>query len=309
MALDRYARYGQQDPGEPQTSDELIARGKRRRDGGGGSSSDRKPLGVPAGYTATVERSWTPSPGRSGRVNLAAGRYMAEQGPRYFTGDEWKPAQRPTGSIVAMQQALVVAGYIGADDSFLLGVWDTPTRKAYSRLLEDANAACITDEAMLTRAAQGMPIGGGGSGGQGGGGGTHIDPRTGEVVEDQYMPPPLALQVPNFEDSRKVIRSAVIDKLGQGWSQQQIDDLARDYQWRVMQSQTDAYRQETQRGREIFEAGRSDLNQITTVAAPTAQTFAEEEAQRRDPGGYQAAMIANDFAPAFFEAVGAGGIY
>lgn len=297
--------------------DDRPTRGGRRTTTGSRDESYRAasrtgtPLGVPKDYSASVQRSWTPSPGRSGRVDLGALRYTHEQAPRYFDGDEWKPAGESTDSIVERQQKLVLAGYLDPDAGFALGRWDGPTRKAYQYLLEDANAAGITADMMLYRAAQSVPIGGEG-GGRGRGGGFTIDPETGELVpipEEQFVAPAFEVQVPNRDDVRRVVRDASINKLGIALSEKEIDDIARIYGWKVMAVQADAYSQEVERMRQEFEfeQGRGPApttKQITSVEAPSWETVAEEEFKRRDPGGYQATQLA-DYSEAFFEAIGA----
>jgi hypothetical protein len=282
----------------------------------GGTESRGGPLGVPKGYTAAVQRSWTPSPGRSGRVNTGALRYTYEQRPRYMDGDEWRPATRAVDEIVEMQQKLVIAGYLDANDGFRLGMWDGPTRTAYRYLLEDSNASGLDADTMLYRAAQGIEIGGGGGGAGGGGGGRGrggymIDPETGELIpipQEQFIAPPMQVRTTNPDDLRRVFRSAVIDKLGVGWSQKEIDELVQAYNWKELQVQADAYRQEVARMEQEFnyELGgpKPTTKQITSVDVASPEAFIEEEARRRDPGGFQATQMAEDYAPAFFDALG-----
>lgn len=309
--LRRPRRVGDENP---TASDEINAGAPSARGGGGGTSATEaekrglKPLGVPKDYTATVGRMWTPSPGRSGRVERDALRYLAEQGPRYFQGDEWRPASYGPDSIAERQRALVLAGYIGAQDRFRLGAWDATTRKAYKALLEDSNAAGVTEDQMIRMRAQGMEVGvgpggaGGGTdgGGGGGGGGTYIDPVTGELVEAPYQAPPLELKLPNKQDVRSVFRSAIIDKLGEGWSQEQIDAMADQYINQVRQLQVDAYQQEVARDRDLFETGTTKRNTITSIDAPSAETFVEDQLMKTHPVEAQAQGVVD----LFFENMG-----
>lgn len=298
----------------------------RGRTGGSSRRSGRSrgsPLGVPKDYTARTSRYSARYAGRDPSylqympTRPGAARETIEQTPRYMEGDEWKPASESVDRIIERQQKLVIGGYLDPDDGFALGRWDGATRKAYQFLLEDANAAGVTADVALYRAAQSIPIGGGGGGGEDGegggrgrGGGWTIDPETGELVqipEEQFVPEPLRLQLPNMDDLRAVFRSAIVDKLGVGMSQSQINEMANAYVAQVTKVQKDAYSQMVARDRELFETGTTDINQITEVDLPNPDIFVEEEARRRDPAGFQATQVAEDYAPAFFEALGGYG--
>lgn len=260
---------------------------------------DRKPIGVPKGYTVPVQRSWTPSPGRSGRVDLAAGRYMVDQGPRYMAGDEWKPANNSPAGIAEAQKMLAAAGLL---KDWRYGVWDEPTRKAWIKVLGYANSRGITDRMALIELASAPRSEGGGTDG---GGQWTVDENGNPVfVEEGFQAPPLQLKLPNKQDVERVLRSSVIEKLGEGWDQQQIGDLADMYIAKVRGVQEDAYRQEIDRMEDEFYGREGASEPITTVEAPSLETFAEDELRRRDPGGFEATQVAEDYAPAFFAALG-----
>jgi hypothetical protein len=266
-----------------------------------GGTTGRKPLGVPEDYTTLVGRSWTPSPGRSGRVNLPALRYTAAQRPRYMEGDEWRPASQGPESIANLQTALVVAGYIDATTRIRLGSWDETSREAYADLLSDANAAGMTVEMMLNERAMTMDVGGE----DGGPGGFHIDPNTGQPVPNEFVPPhALPLKLPSREDLRAVTRDVIIDRLGEGWSQEEIDKLVDNFIGMAQGRAQEAYQAEVARERQAWETGQPITNVAVDLDIPTAEAFAENEARRRDPGGFEATQVAEDYFPAFIDALG-----
>ena len=265
----------------------------------GGASSDRDALGVPEGYTVPRVRTGQYSE-RGAQTAAALGRTpgtIKDQGPRYFDGDEFTPAALSPAAIGRLQAALSNAGLLS---DFRYGVWDQESRAAYKSLLEEANASGLTAEAMLSRRQQSVDIGGGGSGG---GGGWSVDPETGEPIAPQFTPPPLELRLSNKDDLRRVFRTAVIDKIGKGWSQAQIDELVDAYNWQEIRVQQEAYQSEVDRMRAEFE-GAPSTEPIVNVDMQSPETFLDEEVRRRDPAGVQATDIAEDYAPAFFQALG-----
>lgn len=257
--------------------------------------SERKPLGgVPSDYTVPIRmprpdfRSMSPA---ALERWTQVGHKPIEQGPRYFDGSEFAPAQLDPASIRALQADLVRAGLL---TNFRAGIWDSASVKAYQELLGMANQYGLTDQAMLAHVVQnGVPVdfGGGGEGGQGGG-------------------PGLGIRTTNKDDLRRVFRAAVIDMLGQGWSQAQINELVDAYNWKEIQVQVDAAGQqaaamEAQLG--SLETGEPvDVSQFAGPAqdVESPETFLEDEVRRRDPMGVQATDIAEDYAPAFFAALG-----
>lgn len=293
------------------------------------SSTDRKrhPLGVPDDYRL---RDYSKPPGLGGPGGLmgAANRALYRGGgggltgatnrildrgrfatiePRYFDGDEWKPASRDPDSIVDMQRSLVIAGFLSPTDSFRLGAWDEPTRDAYKSLLEYANASGLTADVALQRYAEGTPppggTGGGGGSGQGGssGPGSYFDPITGEWVTEKFKPPPLELRTSNKEDLRRVMRSAVIDKLGEGWSQAQIDELVDAYNWEEIRTQKDAYDQQVAGMEDEFYGREPSTKPITQVDVASPETFLEDELQKRDPVGVQEGQVVQELVPSVLQ--------
>jgi hypothetical protein len=276
---------------------------------GAGPSRDTgpKPLGVPAGYSVPAVRM----PGYSHGFSYGQGRYpgavprprLVEQGPRYVDGDEWRPAAQGPESITEIQRALTMAGYLGPRDRFRLGAWDETTRNAYRSLLEEANASGLNADAMAAQRAASFDVGGSGQDEGDGAGGYSIDPNTGELVPPQFVPPPLELRTTSKADLARLFRGVVIDKLGEGWSQAEINELVDAYNWREIQVQKDAYDEEVARQRAEFMGEAPSSEPITMVDVESPETFVENELMRRDPESFQAGQIANDYAPAFFSAL------
>lgn len=311
MARDRYARQRQSDDDPP-----VFRPGSKSKDSD--RESDRpKPLGVPEGYKT---QSYSPFRYTGGFDNYLAqkdpehfkapgvgqGR-MIERGPRYNEGDEWKPANNSPAGIAEAQKYLAAAGLL---EDWRWGVWDEATRKAWAEVLGYANSRGITDQMALQELATAPPSGGGGgggsAGGSGGGGGEWTVDENGNPVQvqPQFVPPPLQIRLPSREDVGRVLRHSVIDLLGMGWSQAEIDELTDLYMSKVREPQEAAYAQEVDRMEDEFYGRPGQSEPITTVEAPSLETFAEDELRRRDPAGFGATQVAEDFAPAFFSALG-----
>lgn len=285
-------RRPQQDPDDVgRRVDESFSGSRGTRTSGGGSSSReddsrsaRTPLGVPDDW-----RTPRPQSDYRGMSANAAERWQqngATRGPRYFEGDQFKPAQSGRDSIILKQRALLLGGYLYGD--FTLGRWDPATVDAYKTLLEEANAAGVTAEEQLTAAAQGIPIGGGGEGSRGG---AMIDPATGEIITPQFVPPPLEISTTNRADLERVFEGASQNMLGVALPRDQIRRMAEAYNWVEIQAQKDAYDQEVNRMRQEFEMGVSGgagmgqpgQQQITKVSAPTPETFILDKLREERP--------------------------
>jgi hypothetical protein len=208
------------------------------------AGSTKTPIGVPEDYTALVP----PDPRSS---NIASG-YGYELGPskvnpRYFDGDEYKPAQLNPASIAELQRQMVEVGLLG--NTFRLGVWDSASVAAYRDLLSFANGSGLSDRQALLRYSAGEQVG----------------------TESQRAP--LIVQKSNPEELRRVFRQAVIDQLGQGWDQNRINGLVTAYQAEEERVQRQAYDMELTGG------------SITNIPSPEA--FIESKVMEQDPGGVQ----------------------
>lgn len=293
------------------------------RGGGGGTPQRGEPLGVPRGYVATVERRYSPNwqypyvltrPMQPGMARIRD----YEQAPRYFDGMQYAPASEPVEDIIEKQRLMVIAGILDPSDGFMLGVWDPTTVDAYTTLLEYANQSGLTADQALRRWAESPGTMGGGAGrnGEGGGGDFTID-ENGNIVpfEETFVPPPLEVRTTNKDDLRRVFRQAVINSLGRGWSDEQINELVEAYNWKEIAVQQEAYQHEVDIMERDFLGERTEGGETLVpssaardVFMPSPETYIEDEARRRDPAGFQATQIAEDYAPRFFEALAGFGL-
>jgi hypothetical protein len=270
---------------------------------GGGSGVRGTLLGVPKGYE--TERAGQPHPGMSIPQYAHGYNYRTHSwgtqpadSTRYVEGDEVKPANKPTDDIIEMQRKLVMAGYLSSTAGFGLGKWDNRTMAAYKNLLEDANRQGLDADSTLRRAIEngGMQIGGKT-------GRFTIDPETGEIVPISFVPPNLPpLQAPNRADLIRVFTAATADKLGQALPPDQIAQMADAYRMISLQPQVEQNNYAIAQARAEFE-GTNPPQAPVIESAPTAEGFAQDEAKRRDPGGYEATQ-AYGYAQEFFDALG-----
>jgi hypothetical protein len=283
--------------------------------GGGGPSSEppgeppgdededeRQPLGVDRDYRAVVPREPSSFAGSARQVEgwSAGGAGPGtphEVGPRYWDDDQFKPAQGSPDAIVQLQQDMVRAGLISSGARVRLGTWDMVSITAYEQLLGLANVNGIPANMMLDRLIAGSAEGSG----------LAIDPRTGEVIEGGggFVPPEaLPVRLPSRDDMRAVTRAAVIDALGQGWSQDQIDGFVDNYYAYAQSQAQTAYNQEVERQRAAFESGQPTTNVNVELDMTSPEVALDETLRRDEPNAYAAGQIANEFAPAFFQALG-----
>src|SRR5262245_31727564 len=124
--------------------------------GGGGSSGGRSPLGVTDDY----EAPHTPVQDTGTQYRIGD---TIPQKPRYFEGDEWKPAAMSPEGIAYEQRRLLNAGFLSPTDGIRLGFWDDATRKAYKEALSAANASGLDYDHLLIQASKAVPVGGSGS--------------------------------------------------------------------------------------------------------------------------------------------------
>lgn len=304
-------------------TDKLKRFARGRTSGGGGrptynpsgSGSDApKPLGVPEDYTAPFVRTGRYSPvggETAARMNRSPGTIGA-QGPRYFEGAEWGPAGTGPAAIGALQEHMAASGLLTGDWRY--GIWDENTRKAYKSVLEEANAMGLTAQAVIQLRGQSASFGGsgedgGGSGGSGGGGGTWQYDENGNPVfvpdpEDVYTPPPLELKLTNIDDLRSVFRRSVIDTLGVGWSQAQVDAAANAYRAEEERVQREAYNRQVSIERADFEGTRGAGGEtITSVDVASPEAFLEQRMIEQDPEGYKSGRLIEDAIPAFFQSL------
>lgn len=275
---------------------------------------------LPRTYSVERPNYWELTFGRPNYWKQALGQQRqgygtAEIKPRYFDGDQFRPAGRDTDSIIDMQRRMMAAGFLAPGD-FNLGVWGPETIDAYSELLGYANTVGLDAESALIHYANsnmgGMMEGeGGGEGGTGGSaGGWTLDPETGEMIPtvETFVPPPLEIRTTNKDDLKAVMRQATA-LLGQGFSEAEVAELVESYNWMEIKAQKDAYDTEVGIMQQEF-AGTSPGGQAYVpssaareVSVPSPEVYLDKKARERDPAGYQATQIAEDFAPSFFDAL------
>ncbi len=304
---------------EPQDDEDVFGGGPPT--GGGGSQGGEirpTPLGVPAdrmengqlvpGYRTPRPITTRPAQTADAMASHAQAGHrvgaVLSQKPLYFEGDQLRPASTSPAEIGRLQASLAAAGLL---DRFTYGVWDKPSQDAYAALLSESNVAGVTWDAQLRNRASTFEFNGSnGTGsdsrsGSGGGGGHWEFDENGEpvFVPEQYQPPPLQLRTTNKDDLRRVFRSSVIEKMGQGWSQSQIDELVDAYNWQELKVQGDAYQQQVDAERRAFETGSTAGPPLTEVSMASPEAFAEAELRRRDPTGLAVGNAVTDVIPQF----------
>lgn len=271
--------------------------GRSTTESGSGSSSGsttRKPIGVPEDYTSPFTRGGNYS-ARGAEVWAEAGRPHGSIGarpPMYWEGDEYAPGRLSPDAIADLQANLASAGLL--TDRFRYGVFDEATRNAYAQLLGEANSAGVPFRELLAQRQQSITMGGDT--------GMGFD-ENGNPIMAPYQAPPLEIKTTNKDDLRRAFRTSIIDTIGEGWSQAQINEMVDAYNWQEIKVQKDAYDQITALERSEYEGTRDPAGgeMITEVSVPDPNTFLEQEMIRRDPQGYQAGRVVQDFVPAFMQ--------
>ena len=179
--------------------------------------------------------------------------------PQFQEGDEYRYYGASPQEIARLQAALTAAGLLDPDDyapGFIGGADNDPTIGAIRTIMGFANRAGFTTVEDALRA--------------------YVTSGYGEVGARDYeaargaaarLPAPVS----NADDLRRVFRSAVIETLGTGWSEQQIEGLVANYQ-------------AAERG---FNAQVAAGESLPEMQLPTPETFAIEQARTADPTGAQ----------------------
>lgn len=220
-----------------------------------------QPIGVPQGYTVPVPVT-NPVQLREGSGGSTI------QRPTYFDGDDWLPSSYSAVEIFQMQTALAKVGLLRGTWSG--GYWDDSTRKAYRELLGMANArgSRNADTLLNEMLTQSQELGGA----------LFTVDENGNVVmtrpgsQDQRAP--LVTRTTDPAALRNVFRRSVIELLGEGWSEDQINGMVKSYNDMEVQRQTAAYNAQ--------ETGGS----IQDIPSP--ESFIESQVQAKDPIGVQA---------------------
>lgn len=228
--------------------------------------NDKNYIGVPSDYSI---------PGKiHGREEMGDVRfrrstsYMGNLYPRYEEGAEYIPANFPATQIWQLQQALAKSGLL--KETFTKQVWDNATRNAYKSLLALANAQGTDANTALMELLDSAQ-------GEEGKSGKYTVDEFGNVVPagGTQGPPPLVTRTTDPASLRRTFRKAVIEMLGEGWSQEEIDKMVAAYNNVEIQRQTQAY--------------NMDVNETAgnLITIPSPEDFIASEVEKRDPIGVQ----------------------
>lgn len=230
------------------------------------TSDGPNPIGVPDDYSVKRRVHAEESMGdmRFGRETFAWNR---EVKPQYFDGDEYIPANWPSTQIWQIQQAMAKIGLLTG--TFSRNVWDDSTRNAYKELLALANAQGLNVDQTLQEL---LATGGGESGGR-----YTVDENGNVVLAGDTGPevPPLVVQHADPAALRTTFRRAVIEMLGEGWSQAKIDKMVAAYNDVETFKQTEAYNMDIS----------GQAGSITAMQSP--EQFIQEQVSKQDPVGVQ----------------------
>lgn len=182
----------------------------------------------------------------------------------YYDGDEYIPSNYPAAQIWTLQQALAKVGLLTG--SFTRNTWDNTTRIAYKELLAIANAQGLSaDQALQELLA---------TGGIEGGGQFTVDSKGNIIpIDSTSSRAPLVVRKTDPAALRQLFRRSVIDMLGEGWSQEDIDKLVASYHKVEEMKQHEAYA--------LAETGGTAIDQ------PSPEAFIQAEVLKRDPVGVQ----------------------
>lgn len=234
------------------------------------------PIGVPRDYVIKGRRVANEERHGGGQTRT----YIADITPNYFDGDEYLPANWPASQIWSLQQYLAKVGLLTG--TFTRNVFDPATMDAYKELLALSNAkgsnADQTLQEMLSSATDDDDMNGQWT----------VDENGNVIRAAGSSGPtraPLTIRTSDPASLRRAFRRAVIDTLGEGWTQEQINQMVGAYNQIETQKQQQAYN--------MAETGG------TISDIPSPEDFIATEIEKRDPAGVQeheALGFVSDFA-------------
>lgn len=223
------------------------------------------PIGVPVGYSVPKER-YQYDDSRFGRLNPQS--YITNVKPIYFDGDEYIPSNWGAAQIWEIQQHLAKVGLLRTN--FTRNTWDSATRNAYKELLALSNAqgmkADQTLQHLLSSSSSDSTDGNLFKVDEFG----NVVPAGGKTVQ------PLITQTTDPAALRRTFRKAVIETLGEGWSQDEINKMVAAYNNVETSRQTQNYNMQT--------SGQSG----NIVDIPSPEDFIQSQIMEKDPEGVQA---------------------
>lgn len=179
---------------------------------------------------------------------------------RFREGDQYFIYSMTPEQVAALQDRLIAAGLLppsAVTSRGFVGPADSdPTFAAYEELLAFANQAGYASPTQALDALRKTPV---------------------QPAGRAHLPP----QTSNPDDLRRVFRAAVIDTLGQGWSEDQINGMVDAYQSLEIEHANRAAGMQDQVALGVTPGG-------TLEAPPSPETFAVNQAREADPVGAQA---------------------
>lgn len=243
-----------------------------RPTGGSTSDDERQPIGVPPGYVVDVPRDLTGMSANAAEnwAERGAGHgTMAARPPRYYDGEEWRPAGMSPQAIRELQMQMAMVGLL--DSTFNPGVWGPDDATAFKDLLAYANARGITWEAALANYTMSV---------QETGGQLQWNPETGTFEpgggsSGMAGPPALVTRTTDPLVLEHMFRSAAIERAGIGWDHERIQAAVRTYN-----------QIETQRQRDLYNAqlAAAELGQEGSVVdIPSPDAWFDAYVEENDP--------------------------
>ncbi|HUR18900.1 MAG TPA: hypothetical protein VMZ51_08205 [Acidimicrobiales bacterium] len=205
-------------------------------DFGGGDEGEKEkeptPVGVPKGYSVKktmVKKRYSPFAGAKTKT--------VDVPPRYFAGDEMKPATLAPSAIAALQRQMVDAGLL-KKTGFRLGVWDDASVAAYKDLLAFANRTGLDRQAALSQYARGFADleSSGEPGGEYAGYGTQP-----EEEEEEEKRAPFIAKLTNPEDLKNLLEDSSTRVIGRRLKADEAQRFIDTYQEMERTKQRQAY--------------------------------------------------------------------
>jgi len=202
--------------------------------------------------------------------------------PQYFDGDDYIPANWPSNQIWQIQQALAKVGFLTS--AFTRNTWDTATRNAYRQLLGIANATGVSADQALSELLDT-------SGGDVEGQGRWTVDEFGNVVRagEGEAPPPLVTRTTDPAALRQTFRRAIIELLGEGWSQEQINNMVKAYNQMEIARQTEEYNlmYGLENEKPNAAGGLAHSGGGSVMSVPSPEEFIEQQVLTKDPAQAQ----------------------